>query len=354
MPDFPACPSFSIHNMFRLVTVPVKHLPPLRESSELVNFDYPRLGIRPMGLQDRDYYRDEPRGFNSWAPGRATLGLIGVITGIYIIQLLTGPRGLDDLLRWGCFKLSLILEGEFWRVLTAPWLHDTSNLFPILFGMLVLYFFGRGLEDDLGGAEFLCFYFAALVVTQAAEFLARLSGLEDPARISFGSAGPVTAVLVLFACRHPREIVRLFFVLPVPMWALAVGIVAINLFAIAKPGGANDMAALPLSGAAFGYLYHAMSWRLSNYLPRQSGRFERRRPKLRVIPRDDENESRDFYEEPVVAEPLPRKSNLDEQFEAKLDHVLAKYSREGKESLTREEQEILNRASEVYRKRRPN
>jgi hypothetical protein len=54
---------------------------------------------------------------------------------------------------------------------------------------------------------------------------------------------------------------------------------------------------------------------------------------------------------PVPA-PVPSNSDLDEHLEAQLDAVLAKVAEHGQESLTSAERAILNRASEVYRKRR--
>jgi hypothetical protein len=52
-----------------------------------------------------------------------------------------------------------------------------------------------------------------------------------------------------------------------------------------------------------------------------------------------------------VASTGPDRS-VDEQLEAKLDHVLEKVSRYGRDSLTPDEQEILKRASEIYKRRR--
>jgi hypothetical protein len=52
---------------------------------------------------------------------------------------------------------------------------------------------------------------------------------------------------------------------------------------------------------------------------------------------------------PAVASPPPVG---DEQLEAKLDAVLEKVARSGKDSLTDGERQILLRASEVYKRRR--
>ena len=45
-------------------------------------------------------------------------------------------------------------------------------------------------------------------------------------------------------------------------------------------------------------------------------------------------------------------ASVDEHLEAKLDEVLQKVQRHGKESLTDGEREILLKASEIYKKRR--
>jgi hypothetical protein len=54
----------------------------------------------------------------------------------------------------------------------------------------------------------------------------------------------------------------------------------------------------------------------------------------------------------VAPAPRPAAAPADEQLEAKLDAVLAKVSKHGPDSLTAEERAILQRASELYKKRR--
>jgi hypothetical protein len=50
--------------------------------------------------------------------------------------------------------------------------------------------------------------------------------------------------------------------------------------------------------------------------------------------------------------PAPSEKLIDEQLEAKLDAVLEKVARTGKESLSEPERQILLRASEIYKRRR--
>jgi hypothetical protein len=54
----------------------------------------------------------------------------------------------------------------------------------------------------------------------------------------------------------------------------------------------------------------------------------------------------------VSAKSSPQQSAADEHLEAKLDAVLEKIAKKGKESLTEQEQEILVKAAEMYKRRR--
>src|SRR6187200_1141741 len=55
----------------------------------------------------------------------------------------------------------LVADGEWWRLLTAGFLH--GGLFHLLLNMYALYFLGRMLEPALGHVRFGAIYFAALL-----------------------------------------------------------------------------------------------------------------------------------------------------------------------------------------------
>ena len=83
-----------------------------------------------------------------------------------------------------------------------------------------------------------------------------------------------------------------------------------------------------LAGALFAFIYWKQGWNLGQLV---SGiRLPRRRPRLRI-------------HEPSTAE-----RNLNQ----KVDAILEKISREGKDSLTREERRTLEDASRRYQRRR--
>src|SRR3954466_9637986 len=55
----------------------------------------------------------------------------------------------------------LVADGEWWRLLTAGFLH--GGLLHLVLNMYALYFLGRMLEPSLGHVRFAAMYFAALL-----------------------------------------------------------------------------------------------------------------------------------------------------------------------------------------------
>lgn len=313
-----------------------------------------------MGIYDREYYRDDGGGWWAGMAGRqATVGLM-IATGVVgLLQLLVTPQpggqpGSDPLTLWGEFDRAEILDGQVWRFVTPTFLTDlraNSPLWRVVVSLLVLYFVGTAAEAVYGTREFLAFYLAAGVTVYLGKFLAGICGI-DPARTAVGSEGAVMAALVLYACHHPAERVWLFFVIPVPVWvfiALAVGWDLLGLTQGAYP--------FYIAGGLFGLAYFRLQVRLTDLWDRAARpRAGRRRatPRLSVY-----RGSVEPGEEPVPAAAVrpPRTAGaggkgVDEHLEAKLDEVLEKVSRFGRDSLTPEETSILLRASEIYKRRR--
>jgi hypothetical protein len=97
-----------------------------------------------------------------------------------------------------------------------------------------------------------------------------------------------------------------------------------------------------LGGAAFGFLYYKMGWRLAGWI-RLPGRS---RPRLRLYREDDVG----FVPASKPAPPGPRLD--DEHLEAQVDSILAKIQHVGMEGLTDHERQVLLRASEAIKRRR--
>jgi hypothetical protein len=97
-----------------------------------------------------------------------------------------------------------------------------------------------------------------------------------------------------------------------------------------------------LGGAGFAVLYWHLQWRILQVGRTFFAKARREpRPRLRIA-RDDL---------PVVAANAQPRA-IDPSLASRADAILEKISRHGKESLTDEERDILQRASEEYRKRK--
>lgn len=302
-----------------------------------------------MGIYDREYYRREGPSFLEAFAGRgqACKWLIMLNVGIYLIQVLTTPRGM----RYGPFDEIFWLnpldvrQGQIWQLLTYAFLH--GGPMHLLFNMLFLWWFGSDVEDIYGTREFTAMYLTCAVVGGLVQVICFWLGIV-PASVCVGASGAVTGVMVICASHFPTRVIYLFFVLPVPIWLLVVFNVAQDLLGLLGGSPGNTAFSVHLGGAAFGFLYYKMQWRLLNLLPDfRSWQRPARRPELRIY--------REEAPQPAMSVTAPAAGSgpeSDEHLEAKVDALLEKVGRSGQASLTASEREFLQRASEVYKKRR--
>jgi membrane associated rhomboid family serine protease len=301
-----------------------------------------------MGIYDRDYYRSEGPSFLGSFAERGTIckWLIGINVLAFVVQLLTVNRalGADPFTNALLLDAPAVLQGEIWRLLTYAFLHDTGSGAPwhILWNMLFLWWFGKEVEDLYGPREFLAFYLTSAVLAGLAFVGANQMHLNGA--YCLGASGAVTAVLLLYAFHYPRQIIYLFFFLPVPIWLFVAFSIAFDTFSLLGNVKNGVAVSAHLGGAVFGALYYKWHWRLTGWLPQLTAwRKRQSQPRLRV-----------YREEPVptpVSVATPAHAE-DEQLEAKMDAILEKISRVGKENLTESERQLLLRASEKFKRRR--
>jgi membrane associated rhomboid family serine protease len=319
-----------------------------------------------MGIQDRDYYREGPSFLDRVGAQGATVWLIAITCGIFFGQILTVPplkpgelqpgQPLDPMFRsllasYGTFDTARILDGEVWRLFTSMFLH--GGIFHLVFNMYLLYVVGRRLEDEYGSRELVLVYLSGGVAANLFRLGMQAAGVAAPS-IALGASGAISALLVLYAFHWPYQRMLFFFVLPMPMWLLALLFVGLDALGVLQAdvvrGNRTAFGNLAhLGGAFFGLLYYQSGVQFSKLFQRDPSR--RVRPKLRVVPPPVEEPEPQPVGAPVQAQSKPAEA-ADEQLEAKLDAVLEKVSKHGQESLTPEEREILFRASELYKKRR--
>jgi membrane associated rhomboid family serine protease len=292
-----------------------------------------------MGFADRGYYRSESPSFMEEWTGVLTIIVANVA--VWVANLL----GANE------FPLSrfLALEGDLpnhllkaWELVSYGFVHDSQNPWHLVFNMLALWFFGREVEAIMGRAEFLRFYFTAIVIAGLAWLVSVQIGspLFAPRMFLVGASGAVMAVLAVFIWYFPRQTVLLWGVLPVPAWALGVLYFVSDLQGAASGGGQVANVA-HLAGAIFGGLYAWQGWNLGGFTDLRE-RF--RRSRMRVVRPDDD--------EPGRRGPDARsQSALDAELQEAVDRILEKISRSGEGSLTNDERDTLTRASRRLKER---
>jgi membrane associated rhomboid family serine protease len=276
-------------------------------------------------------------------------------------QVVEGPPAhvLADVLEFDHAKI--VREFQGWRFFTS-FLLTPDWLLGLLFGMLLLYFFGGEMEILYGTGRFLVFYVMAGVLANVAKFALGFAGATHP---TYGTAAPMFATMVLFAFHYPHRPIRIWFLIPIPVWILVSIYLGLNVLLLVGALANRQVGALPgvvepLVGAAVGFGYYRTRGRLFALVDSLGGLFRRRErgrspANLRVYDDAPRPSSRASAPPPTSPEPVPQPAGggpADEQLEAKLDAVLAKVARQGKGSLTPEENDILMRASEVFKKKR--
>ena len=303
-----------------------------------------------MGIYDREYYRDRTRG-SGWLSGvaPATKAIIAINAGVFIAQKLFGGT-LDH---WFTAQSSEIF-GHFqvWRLLTATFLHDV-NPFHILMNMLFLWMVGREMESFYGTRDFVAMYVAGAVFSTLVWAIADRFG-PDPGGAMIGASGAVMAVAVLYTLYYPRREIMLF-IFPVEMWMLLAIYLGYDLLQFLSNSNAPVAYASHLGGAAFGYLFKVGDLRLSRI-----EKMFKRQPRLRIVtgePREATSSRPTMgpsWSPGTVAatRPAPMAVIPEELFDEKLDEVLVKIARDGRGSLSEEENRILDEASRRARNRR--
>jgi membrane associated rhomboid family serine protease len=304
-----------------------------------------------MGIMDRDYYSEDRqrRWGEMWRGWGVAVWIIVLTSVVFLLQHVGGARN-NPLVEWGYYDARRVLAGEVWRLLTPLVLH--YSIWHLFANMLLVYWAGSRLSAIHGEVEYGVYYVLAGVLGHAVATGLFVAGVL-PAGPVLGANAAVAATLVLFACHFPRQQVLLLFVLPLPVWSIAVLYVGVDLL-IMVGNGWHTAAAVDLVGAGFGWLYYRYNWHLTGrWWPEGKRRTSSSvRPVLRVTTPPDSDSVVMEGGSVEEAAPAAASSSPAVDFEAEVDRVLAKVSQYGQASLTAEERAILFQASELYKKRR--
>jgi membrane associated rhomboid family serine protease len=211
-----------------------------------------------------------------------------------------------------------------WQPVTYAFLH--GGFLHWLFNMLVLWMFGQDLEDRWGTAYFLRYFFTCSI--GAALCVIALSPHSNMPTI--GASGGVFGILVGFAVVFPDAVMLFMFLFPMKVWQAVVLFGLIELFAgIEGRSGISRFA--HLGGMATGYLVLKARERvgLRRWHPFEgAGDWLKRHNPMRRKPRVEMRE-------------------LTDDLVKEVDRILDKVLKNGVESLSPKEKEIMDRYSRM-------
>jgi membrane associated rhomboid family serine protease len=216
-----------------------------------------------------------------------------------------------------------------WTPLTYMFIH--AGVFHILFNMLWLYWMGQIFEEYLGNKRAIgvyilggltgAFFFVASynllpMFTQHPEIVAASSNV--------GASAAIMAIIIATATLLPDYTIYMMFIGPVKLKWLALFFVIIDFLGITGLNAGGEIS--HLGGALFGFIYIKQLQR-GNDMAAFIGDIFKKRSKLKVAAKSN------------IKNPgnQPRQEDV--------DRILDKISQTGYESLSKQEKEILFRAS---------
>jgi membrane associated rhomboid family serine protease len=232
----------------------------------------------------------------------------------------------DEYLRLPAYLPKLLVR--FWTPVTYMFMH--ADIWHILFNMLWLYWFGQIFEDYLGKKRTLGLY---LMGGLTGSFLFVFSYnvfpffTHDHAAVSstlVGASASVMAIIVATATLLPDYTIPLILIGPVKLKWLAIFFVILDLLGITGLNAGGELS--HLGGALIGFVYIKQLQSGHDWIDSIQKIFKPK-SKLKVVSTNPSKKSGD----------LPRQEEI--------DLILDKISKTGYDNLSKQEKEILFRAS---------
>ncbi len=238
-----------------------------------------------------------------------------------------------------------------WQYVTYMFLH--GNFPHIFFNMFVLWMFGMELEQMWGSKRFLAYYLICGIGAGIAQSL--ISLMPEMSGVAVGASGAIMGVMIAYGMIFPDRIIFLFFI---PMRARFAVLLLAGfdlVMGLVSPVGDTTAHFAHLGGALVGLILLKVGGKMTlggifDKMPGFNVRQAQRplndrfasppeRPGARIV---------DVTWRDVPSRTSPHVMDFGDDQET-IDRILDKITREGYQSLSPEEKEILNRASKRMR-----
>lgn len=282
------------------------------------------------------HYRANPGrgGILGFPPMISQLVLINVV--VFLLQPLI-PEGMLYRIPFGPlvsgvpngFALvpSQVLNGMVWELFTYMFLH--GGFMHVLLNMFYLVMFGSELERWWGSRDFFKYYTITGVGAGIAQVVTSYAFGSNPNIPTIGASGAIFGVLIAYGMAFPTRKILLWFIIPVSARTLVALAALFELYMTVEYRGGDGVARFAhLGGMLVGYVYLKQETLLLQ--------FRRLLGQVRTT---------------TQHRPRPRGGAEDPRFQARIDEILEKISREGMGSLSEEEKRLLRESAERARRR---
>ncbi len=258
--------------------------------------------------------------------------IIAINTVVFVIQwFLSATIGIRLDLLFGLDSESYAVVFQPWRVITYMFLHSTQSIWHYLFNMLMLWWIGSPVEQQIGPRNFTTLYLGSGICGALVDVILTLFGYPT---LVIGASGAVYGIMVAFAFLNPRIPVSFFFLPPIEARYLVGGFILLNVLFL----GAGDNVAriVHLGGALGGYLLmkaRANGTDLS-LVPRY---FEYLYMKFKPKGSPSSSKKPKNKKMSIVSDA----EIIEEVDQSELDEILEKISKSGYDSLSKEEKRKL-------------
>ncbi len=238
---------------------------------------------------------------------------------VFFIQVILRNVFHQSLFEWYFGLSDLFWNGMVWQIGTYMFLH--GDFWHVLINMLILWMFGKTLEQIWGSRYFLKYYLVC-GIGGGIIFLLFSDG------VVVGASGAVFGILLAFGLTFPNEMILFSFIFPMKAKYMVLIFGAITFFSIAGPTNDNVAHLAHLGGMIFGFVYLRYRWFL--------GLLEKMQR-----PKSDHLILHSYRQSPgPKQEPSPQ-----DEIRKKVDAILDKINAEGYDKLSAEEKKILVDAS---------
>jgi membrane associated rhomboid family serine protease len=306
-----------------------------------------------MGLDSRDYYRPSGFGGFSFFPPMIRYLLITNVA-VFFIQIvahmfiygvtITGQGVPYDYLLNKYFALNPISVDDsqfyFWQLITYQFMHDTSNIFHLLFNMFFLWMFGMEIENIMGSKKFLIFYLVCGIGAGLLQLLVP-AFIGEPMGITIGASGAVYGVMVAYAMYFPDRYLMFWFLIPVKAKYMIAFLVIIEFLSVGNQSFVAHLA--HVGGALTGFIFILVSRRKQISRSNVFNSFKKTGNNFSSsFKRAVYNNSSKDVEEAKYYDINKPEENITQEM---IDEILDKISKSGYQNLTDREKKILFEAS---------